>query len=74
MVLARQPMGEPVCSVYSGQISTQTKSVKGPKLCDKFFHAACQGISSEVIKYIYFDKVNGLTGLAVKNLMNCKVS
>ncbi|CAH1966103.1 unnamed protein product [Acanthoscelides obtectus] len=52
-------MSDPVCSYCDSSISARTKSVKCQGFCGKFFHAACQGLSADVVKTI--EKRNGLS-------------
>ncbi|CAH2011370.1 unnamed protein product [Acanthoscelides obtectus] len=46
-------------SYCDSSISARTKSVKCEGFCGKFFHAACQGLSADVVKTI--EKRNGLS-------------
>nr|CAI5839586.1 unnamed protein product [Callosobruchus analis] len=52
-------MTHPVCSYYDSAISARTKSVKCEGFCGKLFHAACQGLSADVVKSI--EKISGLS-------------
>ncbi|CAH2003786.1 unnamed protein product [Acanthoscelides obtectus] len=52
-------MSDPVCSYCDSSISARTKSIKCEGFCGKFFHAACQGLSTDVVKTI--EKRSGLS-------------
>nr|CAH7732001.1 unnamed protein product [Callosobruchus chinensis] len=51
-------MTDPVCSYCDSTISARTKSVGCEGFCGKLFHAACQGLSADVVKSI--EKISSL--------------
>lgn len=52
-------MADPLCGTCGVLINGRTKTIRCSGFCNRLFHTACQGIPSDVSKFL--EKVNGLT-------------